>query len=534
MMEVQGMEGLCLTGRLLLNSGGLVRVPFLVKGRLAAPPAMTIAEVVQAFEETGGLDYVKLPQAQLLRLPVIDRASLRYSDQYLYYVMPALRAEDLIEDDYDALASLYSLPVAEILDYIGALYGELCRNSALCGRVRDVMNLTSEIPEKMLSMWFKNLGVLFDTREARAMIDAELSLWQQPGGSFLDGWVEVPGRIMAGTGLDEAGRPAQGGAPPVTRLRAMPTRQLHITAGNAPGVPVISALRAMLVKSAAAVKMPSEALLPGALLALAAAAARPQHPVTHHLSLAYWQGGDRQIEERLFQPGAFERVVVWGSPETVRSVTSRALYTQVVVLNPRYGVSLVGREAFSDLPAAAGRAVRDSLIDNQQSCSAALVHYVEGSLDDARLYAEAVRRELEKWDIRLPHFIRPETRGRIRRLQRGRYSLADWFINHDAGGEYSSGAVVVEGEFDLLEHPRSRLLVVRPVDNLSSALSYLHPGVSVAGVYPRQRRLELADRMLARGLSGVLPLGECDRLFAGMPHDGMAVLSRLVDWKFSG
>jgi hypothetical protein len=533
MMEKQDMDGLCRHDNLLVNADGVIRVPFLVKGRLAAPPVMAPFEIIRAFEASGNQDYVKLPQVQLLRQPVIDRQRMRYCGQNLYYVMPALQPEELIEDDFDCLAaSLYNLPVTEVLDYIEAVGAELSRNSPLCTGVRAVMNLTSDIPELMLSRWFENLGALFDTRAALTMIDNELSMWQQPGSRFLEGWVDVPGVMIPGTRLDETQLAED--SSPVTRLRAMPTRQLHITAGNAPGVPIISALRAILVKSAAAVKMPAEAVLPGALLALAAAAARPEHPITRHLSLVYWRGGDRQIEDRLFQPGAFDRMVVWGSPETVVSVASRALHTQVVALNPRYGVSLMGRETFSDLPAAAALAVRDSLIDNQRSCSAALVHYVEGSLEDACLYAEAVRRELARWDAAMPHFIRPETRGRIKRLQLGRYSLADWYINHDAAGEYTSGAVVVGGEFDLAEHPQSRLVVVRPVDSLSRVLSYLHAGVSVAGVYPEAQRLEMTDRMLARGLSAVLPLGECHRLFAGMPHDGMAVLSRLIDWKHSG
>ena len=127
----------------------------------------------------------------------------------------------------------------------------------------------------------------------------------------------------------------------------MPTRQLHITAGNAPEVPLISALRAVLTKSAAVIKLPYGATLTGALFSLAAAAATPEHPITQNLSMVYWPGGDESIENILFMPDAFDRIVVWGSPETVASVQSRALFTRTIYLNPRYGVSLIGREAFS-------------------------------------------------------------------------------------------------------------------------------------------------------------------------------------------
>ena len=53
----------------------------------------------------------------------------------------------------------------------------------------------------------------------------------------------------------------------------------------------------------------------------------------------------------------------------------------------------------------------------------------------------------------------------------------------------------------------------------------------MVGVYPESRRLELRDAILARGVSTVLPLGQCERLFSGAPQDGMLVLSQLVDWK---
>jgi hypothetical protein len=60
----------------------------------------------------------------------------------------------------------------------------------------------------------------------------------------------------------------------------------------------------------------------------------------------------------------------------------------------------------------------------------------------------------------------------------------------------------------------SRLVVVRPVPKLEEALNYLSRYVSTAGIYPEERRLELRDRIAARGVSSVLPLGSCD------PHPG--------------
>jgi len=62
-------------------------------------------------------------------------------------------------------------------------------------------------------------------------------------------------------------------------------------------------------------------------------------------------------------------------------------------------------------------------------------------------------------------------------------------------------------------------------------LKYIHPGISTVGVYPEERRLNLRDMISAKGASNVLRWGIAREIFAGMPHDGMLVLSQLVDWK---
>jgi hypothetical protein len=298
-------------------------------------------------------------------------------------------------------------------------------------------------------------------------------------------------------------------------------------------VPIISALRGLLTKSAVTIKSPSGAILTGALFALAAAAAGPGHPFTRHLSIVYWQGGDESVETVLFLPNAYDRIVVWGAPEAVTSVQARAQMTRVISFNPRYSASLIGREAFDgDLAEVAFRACVDTMIYNQRACTASLVHYVEGSPAQAEEYASHVRAVLSRWDAMAPQMVTPETIGALERLRRGRYVQAGWGLNRPAG-RYASGVVVMPDEFDILDHPLCRLVVVRPVPDLTAALQYLHPGVSAVGVYPEPRRLSLRDAIAARGVSSVLPLGRCEQVFAGMPHDGMLVLSQLVDWKCS-
>jgi hypothetical protein len=505
---------------LLHYRDGIVRVPFLVKGRLVSPPPFSRAQAEAAFHDyNNNTTYLKLPEGQIIREPVIDRTTMKYNGEYVYQVLPPVSGVELIETDIDRLVrDLYSLPVEGVLDYLDSVAAVLEQGRSLLAAVLEISRMTAEYPDDLLTGWFTSLGSAFSREAARRMIDNELSFWGRPGSEFLTGWVEAPVYAVSGT------------PPPRPRVRAMPTRQLHITAGNAPEVPVISLLRAILTKSSAVIKLPLGATITGSLLALAAVAAAPDHPLTRNLSLVYWPGGDESIEKPLFQPGAFDRIVVWGSLETVASVQQRALFIRTVFLNPRYGVSLIGREAFSNIEEVVAGAVTDSLIYNQKACTSSLVHYVEGTETQVNSYAESLQRVLQERDSAGPRFVSPSARGQVKRLRRGRYAGERWYTNRREG-VFTSGVVVVDGEFDITEHPACRLIVVQRVDNLSDTLKYLHQGVSTVGIYPEARRTELIDLVVARGVSNVLPLGRCGDVYPGMPQDGMMVLRELVDWK---
>jgi hypothetical protein len=523
---------------LLHNNNCIIRVPFLIKGELVAPLEIRREQIETAFLSLDrDATYVKLPGVQVIREPVIDRRTMKSTGEYIYQVMPVIDGSQLIETDIDKLVqSIYAISVDDILDYLDSILSTLYGNKSLTLRLLEMCRLTSEFPDTFLDSWFASLPSAFNREAARQMIDTELSFQGMPGSDYLDGWVELPYEVSQGW-LNQRARslftsnmsPARKSAK--SYVRAMPTRQLHITAGNAPEVPLISALRAILTKSAAVIKLPYGATLPGALFSVAAATAAPDHPITQNLSMVYWQGGDESIENVLFMPEAFDRIVVWGSPETVTSVQSRALFTRTVYLNPRYGISLIGKEVFPDkIEEVAQKASIDVMIYNQKACTSSLVHYIEGSDDKADKYARILCGVLEQWDRDMPNFISPSNIGKIKLMRRGKYINSKWNINK-YDNDFSSGVVVIQDEFDILDHPMCRFVVVRPVPDLEEALKYVNRHVSTVGIYPEKRTLELKDRILARGVSSVFPLGQCENMYAGMPHDGMLVLNELVDWK---
>ena len=94
----------------------------------------------------------------------------------------------------------------------------------------------------------------------------------------------------------------------------------------------------------------------------------------------------------------------------------------------------------------------------------------------------------------------------------------------------TSVVVYLPTGIDLDYHPAGRCVLVRRVDALADALTTLNPRVAAVGVSPETARTALQDQIVGRGVDNVLPLGDAERAYPGMPHDGIRVLSELVRW----
>jgi acyl-CoA reductase LuxC len=509
---------------LLRHDAGVVRVPVLVRGRLVVPGAGGVLEI---------------------REPTLDRATMRADGGARRLVLPRIAAADLLYADPGAVrARLAAVPFAALCDWLDTAAEHLEPEGPLGARIRALVATTSDLADCFLDAGLRLNATMLRGFAVREVVDRELAVEGQPGSRFLDEW--VPADAPVWDGPTASLRAALVSAPVVSppRLRAFPTLQIHVTAGNAPVVATASALRLLAARGGGVVKLPSGSILPGAALAVALHAAAEAHPaaqpVLDALSLVYWTGGDAAVEQPLFDPAVFDRVVVWGAPDAVERVSALAAGAiRTLVFNPRYGVSLIGRESLGDdatLRATARLAAADVLVWNQRACIASLVHYVES--DDAEppdggvadRWASALAEALAEADRLAPAAPSPAALGQIQRMRRGSLIGARWHWIGGAGRDARAAVVVAPGPFDLSAHPLSRLVVVRRVACLDEAIGLLHRGISTAGVHPESRRLALRDAVAARGVSSIVPLGHAERAFAGMPHDGMRVLSELVEW----
>ena len=511
-----------------VDCGGIARLPALVGGALLVPALPPMKEIEEAL--ASGLKAIDIGETHLIMVDAeIDGQPLR-----ALAVPRVTDPEDLIpRDRVDQIRAIHPADFDSIVRYVDLIGAAMAPDGPIVQRALPLAVACSDQPEYLVRMGFRDVHAAFQGRALGVAVDRELSYGGRAGREFLDGWVDIPDEIRPGSmaiARAELGGPAAG-IPPKRRLRAFPTRQLHITAGNSPVISAVSALRALATKGPMTVKLPSGALVAGSAFALALWAASPEHPMVRHASIAYWRGGDPAVEEALFRQGAFERIVVWGSRASVESVVSRAAGIKTLVFNPRYGLSLIGQEAL--LPGAIEETVRlgaqDAMVWNQQACIASLVHYVEGSSETVDRYCAALTSELALWDVAHRHSPSREMVGRIRSARRGELSNGQWRFNGTPIAP-TSAVVRMDHGFDLSAHPQARVIVVRPVGDIAETLELMHPGVSSVGILPRCRLDALRDEICGRGVTSVLALGEVDTLFAGAPHDGMRPLSELVSW----
>jgi hypothetical protein len=533
------MLGEALASALAADEQGIVRVPALVKGRLRYPQQPVSRDQLQTrcreITARGGGQNQPFRLGDTYVIPERQQLALAGPEATRFVLLPYADAASLIEADASQLADdLLRLPVREVLDYLGAIRDVLKDAPRLLGEAATMSQSAMTLDPRSLHLSFQMLPFLLDPDAVGEAIDRELGMPGVPGRQFFDAWVPVPSRVHRG--MNSRTRDALFPSSPVADagssicVRAVPTRQLHVTAGNSPLLPFLSWLRAMATKGAAVIKCPAEATATTAVLALAMDAVDPRHPIARHSSLVYWKGGDRQIEDVLLAPNVFDRLVVWGSSEAVGDLVQRSSHLKTVVFRPRYGVSLIGREAIrSDPEGVARAAASDATISNQQACLSSLVHYVEGSEEEAVRYCDALAGALSRWDEALPAPRSDAAVGRLRRLQRGAGLDGRWWQNPGSHGP-GSAVVLMRDGFEIATHPMCRLVVVRPVARLSDAIELLTPAVSTVGVAPESCRLELRDRIAAAGVSNIMPLGECERAYAGMPHDGLRMLSELVNW----
>ena len=47
----------------------------------------------------------------------------------------------------------------------------------------------------------------------------------------------------------------------------------------------------------------------------------PNHPLTKHVCVVYWKGGDTEFETSFYRPENIEKIIAWGGYASIKHIT---------------------------------------------------------------------------------------------------------------------------------------------------------------------------------------------------------------------
>jgi hypothetical protein len=416
-----------------------------------------------------------------------------------------------------AMSDLYTLNFEDILDYLD----DLGRRLSLANNpwLQDAFELschTSGLGRDILSHMYGTIGALFARGYIRELAERTI------GVDYLSGWVE--NRTVSGVSV---------------RVRAFGARSVHVIAGNSPGVAALTVARNALTRGDAIIKTPSNDPLTASAIARTMIDMAPDHPLTRHLTVAYWKGGDAEVEDALYLPSNIEKIIAWGGMASIKHITK---YIQpgieLVALDPKLSSTIIGREAFAD-EATQKRVASLLAVDvgsmNQEACVNARVVYVESGTDEVgirRLNAfgahlwdalKALPLHLSGPAVRLD----PSLQEEIEALQTG----GDEFYKVIGGGR--TGAVIISQIDEPVDFARSlanRVANLVPIDDLDVPVSAVTTYTQTIGIYPESLKLKLRDRLALQGAQRLVTLGHAMSPGNHGIQDGIEPLRRMCRW----
>jgi len=415
------------------------------------------------------------------------------------------------------MADLYQLGFDDILDVLEALGDALVfeRNAHL-QQAYQASLLASPLPAEMLENSYQILRPLFARDNVLEIADSQVGL------DYLNGWVAH--KLLDGREI---------------RVRAFGSRVLHIPAGNGGLVSAVTILRSVITRSDVIIKAPSNDPLTAIAIARTLADIAPDHPVTKHLAVAYWKGGDVGVEEPLCRPEHIEKIVAWGGLTSVKHI---ARYIQpgleLIALDPKRSATIIGSEAFADestMREVARRAAVDIGVANQEGCANARVIYVLSGTDavglnNANRLGEMIYQEL----VGLPAFISTPPRypgGDLYEHVEASRMTEDWY--RVIGGLSREGAVIVSQFDQAVDYSpmlSGRVANLVPVDSVDEVTAAVNAYTQTIGVYPESLKRSLRDTLPLFGAQRLTSLGYACSVAVAAPQDAIEPIRRMCKW----
>ena len=426
-----------------------------------------------------------------------------------------LYIDQLVLSDPWAQRDLYDLSLDDIIDYFVELGRRLSlETNAYLRQALEMSIGTSSFSEEMLRFQYGLIPMILSREAIEEQVENSI------GRQYLEGWVPgtAGGRSFA--------------------IRAFGARAVHVIAGNGWVIALQTLLVNALTRSDAIIKIPSNDLY----FCLAAVQTMidmaPDHPVTRHVSVAYWKGGDERVERALYRPINLEKIVAWGgfsSMESIRNYLGPGL--DLVALDPKSSASIIGSAAFESPEAmahAAEMAARDIGYLNQAGCINARTLYVQSGTDSegikrANDFGRAVFEAMQQLPPNLSS-LHPSFDTTLREEIDG--------VRHSGvfrvfGGRASEGSIIVSqysDGVDFADRLDCRVANIIPVDAVDEAIARLTIHTQTIGIYPDSLKSEIRDKCALRGGQRMTSLGTATLGGFGGPQDGIEPMRRMVRW----
>jgi hypothetical protein len=416
-----------------------------------------------------------------------------------------------------AMADLYSVSFEQILDYLEELGHRL--TLAQNPHLQQALALTvktSGLGPDILRNCYENLGRVFDRRQMREMAEILIGI------PFLEGWVNTR---------------SDGGSK--TFVRAFGARSVHIIAGNVPTVSAITILRNTLTRSDMIIKTPSNDPLTASAIVRTMIDMAPDHPITRHLAIAYWKGGDAAIEDALYKPANVEKIVAWGGMASISHIVK---YLQpgidLITLDPKLSSTIIGRAAFESearMREVARRVALDIGVYNQQACLNARVVYIQTGTDAAGIetanrFGRLVYEAIQAIPSHLSNRVATLDRGLAEEMEGLRFARDSYRLY---GGDGRGGVIVSQMDEAVEFAPllANRVANLVPVDDLEIPIRAVTAYTQTIGIYPPELIPEIRDQLAFAGAQRLVSLGHVatSRTIAG-PQDGIEPMRRMCKW----
>ena len=313
---------------------------------------------------------------------------------------------------------------------------------------------------------------------------------------------------------------------------------ISIFSENIPALPHLLFMRSALVKAACLGKVATGEPTFAPLYLKTIEEIDPE--MAECMAVLYWQGGEVEIEDALFQCG--DVVILFGGVETCKSLLEKVpRRIKTLVHGHKLGFGVIGRKRLSrqGLDELATAVANDCSMFDQQACLAPHIYYVEeGGEVSPKEFCQALARAMEVLNLRMPRGkLSPGEASTIHQL-RATYELRELkgeevlLLSSPKGTDWTVTYEKDPGIFSPSPLNRFiRVYSVKDIFQIPPAIQSIGPYLQNAAVAVGDEREKDFVRTLGElGVARITSPGRMSTPSMMWHHDGISPLASLLRW----